>query len=91
MYKITEYSINQAKKYGYIIKSSSRRIKKIDVFLNGIFLGSIGDTSYSDYPSYIQSHGLDFANERRRLYHIRHRKDIAVVNSLGYIASILLW
>ena len=25
------------------------------------------------------------------IYHIRHHKDIAVINSLGYIASILLW
>ena len=91
MYKITEYTINQAKKHGFIIKLSNRKNKKLDVFKNGLFLGSIGHLLYSDYPSYIASHGLHFANERRRLYYIRHKRDIAVINSLGWIASILLW
>ena len=91
MYKITEYTINKARKYGFIIKSSSRKNKKLDICKNGIFLGSIGNLLYSDYPSYIKSHGFESAEKRKKLYHIRHKKDIAVVNPLGWIASILLW
>ena len=48
MYKITEYTLIQAKKHGFIIKSSSRKNKKLDVYKNGIFLGSIGNILYSD-------------------------------------------
>ena len=91
MYKITEYTINRAKKHGFIIKVSTRKNKKIDVYKNDVFLGSIGNLLYSDYPSYIESHGLEFAGKRKKLYHIRHKKDIAVVFSLGWITSILLW
>ena len=48
--------------------------KKIDVYA-GKKLASIGDTAYSDYPTYLQDKGKAFADERRRLYHIRHKKD----------------
>ena len=91
MYKITDYTINQAKKYGFITKASTCKNKKLDVYKNGVKLGSVGNIMYSDYPSYIETHGLEFAKKRKILYHIRHAKDIAVENSLGYIASILLW
>ena len=43
MYKITECTSNPAKMHGFIIKSSKCQNKKIDVFQNGIKLGSIID------------------------------------------------
>ena len=82
MYTITDCSFNQARKYGFIIKLSTSKNKKLDVYKNGIKLGSIGNILYSDYPSYIKTHGLEFAKKRKILYHIRHAKDISVINSI---------
>ena len=52
---------------------------------------SIGDSLYKDYPTYIQENGLDYAKVRRALYHNRHKKDIDIKGSNGWLSSILLW
>ena len=44
-----------------------------------------------DYPTYIQENGLDYAKVRRALYHNRHKKDIDIKGSNGWLSSILLW
>ena len=41
-YKITKYSKEQAKKLGVVIKPSTRKNKKIDVFKDGNKISSIG-------------------------------------------------
>jgi hypothetical protein len=66
-----------AKKIGVTIKPSLRKGKKIDVFSKktGDLVASIGDITMSDYPHYMKEKGIEYANERKRLYHIRHRKD----------------
>jgi hypothetical protein len=47
----------------------------------------VGDPSYGDYPTYLKEKGKAFAEERRRLYHLRHTK-----NTLGEkLARDLLW
>ena len=56
MYKITEYSKEQARKLGVDIKPSVKKNKKIDVIKNGKVVASIGDKRYKDYPTFIQSH-----------------------------------
>jgi hypothetical protein len=38
-----------------------------------------------------QLNGLEFANQRRRLYRIRHSKDLKVKESPGFYANKLLW
>jgi hypothetical protein len=87
MYQITDYTKDKAKQAGLTVKVSKRKGKKIDVYQDGDYLASVGGEGYSDYPHYIQSHGLKFAEERRRLYHLRHKKQ-----SLGErLASLLLW
>ena len=90
-YEIKQYSIDQAKKYGYTIKTSSNKKKKLDVYKDGIKICSIGDLLYKDYPTYILEKGLDYAKVRRQLYHNRHKKDIEIKGSPGYLSSILLW
>ena len=35
-YEIKQYSIDQAKKYGFTVKVSSNKKKKLDVYKNGI-------------------------------------------------------
>ena len=95
-YEIKQYSIDQAKKYGYTVQVSSNKKKKLDVYKNGVKIASIGDLRYKDYPTYLEergltSEGLSFANVRRALYHNRHKKDIEIKGSPGYLSSILLW
>ena len=92
MYQILPYTIEQAKKLNVKVKPSENPKFKIDVYdLNNKFLFSGGSPAYFDYPHYIQSKGLSYANERRRLYRIRHYKEIQNVKSRGWYISKLLW
>jgi hypothetical protein len=85
-YKITDYSYNQAKKLNVEIKPSSNKKKKIDVYKNGTLIASVGDIRYQDYAHLLQTNPT-LAEERRRLYHIRHTK-----NTVGErFAKQLLW
>ena len=87
MYEITDYTYRKAKQMGYTVKPSTKSGKKIDVFKDGKFIHSIGALGYKDYPTYIKEKGEKYANERRRLYHLRNTGD-----SLGEILSKnLLW
>jgi hypothetical protein len=90
-YIITRYTRTKAKQYGVLVKLSSVKGKKIDVIKNKIVIASVGALGYSDYPTYIKSHGLEYANIRRKLYRIRHKNDRNVVNTHGYWADRLLW
>ena len=90
MYKITKYSYDQAKKLGVEIKSSSNSKKKIDIFKNGVKIASIGARGYKDYGMYLVEKGEKYANERRRLYRIRHQSDISKGGN-GLWALRLLW
>jgi len=89
MYKITNYSYNQAKKLNVEIKPSTNKKKKIDVYKNNIKIASIGLINYNDYPTFIKEKGIDYANERRKLYKQRHKNDLNGKN--GYYANKILW
>ena len=96
MYKISDYTKEQAKKIGVEVKSSSVKGKKIDVFKNGEKLASVGALGYKDYPTYMQLEKLKkvktgTANLRRKLYKIRHKKDRIKKGSNGWYADKLLW
>jgi hypothetical protein len=91
MYQITNYTKRQAKKLNVDVKPSTRKNKKLDLYKNGVYIGSVGDSRYSDYPTYIKTHGINYANERRRLYRARHEKTRGVVGSASWYASNLLW
>jgi Mn-dependent DtxR family transcriptional regulator len=73
MYVITDWSKQQAKKLGVELRPSSNPKKKIDVYKGGKKLASIGDINYQDYGMYLQTKGKAYADERRRLYRIRHK------------------
>ena len=90
-YDIKQYTFDQAKKYGYIVKVAQNKKKKLDVYKDNVKIGSIGNSQYKDYPTYIEERGLTFANVRRVLYHNRHKKDIEVKGSNGWLSSVLLW
>ena len=90
MYKITPYSYQQAEMLGVKISPSDKPNKKIKVMTKDKII-YIGDSKYSDYPHYIQSHGLEYANNRRNLYRKRHQKDRNIVGTAGYFSDRLLW
>ena len=91
-YIITQYSYDKAKQLNLIIKQSKNKGKKIDVYtINNDFLHSIGDIRYNDYPSYLLIYNKQYADERKRLYNIRHQKNINIVNSKQYLSANLLW
>ena len=91
MYNITLYTYLQAKKIGVIVKPSKKKGKKIDVFKNGVLVASVGDRRYLDYPYYKKYFGKQIANERRKNYKLRHKKNRLVKNSPGWYAAKLLW
>jgi hypothetical protein len=91
MYTIQPYTKQQAKKIGVMVRPSTDPKKKVDVFKDDQKVASIGAVGFSDYPHYLQDKGKAVADERRRLYHIRHKKDSSKKGSPGYYASRLLW
>ena len=94
MYHITNYTRRKAKEYGVTIKHSTNPKKKIDVFKNGEKIASVGAYGMNDYPTYLllERQGKvpkGYANERRRLYRIRHKNDRG--SGSGKWADVLLW
>jgi hypothetical protein len=87
MYQVSDYSKERAKILGVEIKSSQTAGKKLDVYHQGLLIASIGDMNYSDYPTYLSTRGKEYADERKRLYHMRHKS-----NGLRELLSLfLLW
>ena len=91
MYQIKEYSYNKAKLLNVTIKPSTRKNKKIDVYKNNNYIASIGALGMNDYPTYIKKNGIEYANQRKKLYKQRHKKDLNKPNSPGYYAYNILW
>ena len=90
-YKITKYTYDKAKELGLTVKVSKFPLKKIDVYKNNIYLSSIGDSRYNDYPNYIIIFNLAYANKRRNLYINRHKQNADVMYSKQWLALQLLW
>jgi len=92
MYTIKDYSYNQAKKLDVQIRPSTNTKKKLDVYnMKGQFICSIGAIDYGDYPTFIETKGKEYADNRRRLYKIRHEKNRHKVGTPSYWASEILW
>jgi hypothetical protein len=90
-YRITKYSLDQAKKLGVELRQSSDPKKKIDVYKDNKKVASIGASGYSDYPTWTKAKGSAFAKEKRRLYRLRHKGEEKVLGSNGYYAWNILW
>jgi len=87
MYQISSYTKEKAKKAGLEVQPSTRKGKKLDVYKDGKYLASIGALGYKDYPTYLKEDGATVANERRRLYRLRHTKETIPEQ----LALYLLW
>ena len=88
-YRITDYTKEQARKQGVEVKRSTNPKKKLDVFRKGEKIATVGAMGYLDYPSYLKQYGDEVAKERRRLYKLRHAKDLQ--SGDGFWANKLLW
>lgn len=88
-YSITDYTKTKAKELGVVVKPSTNKKKKIDVFQKGEKIASVGANGMNDYPTWLQLKGKAYADERRRLYKIRHQNDRFSGN--GKWADKLLW
>lgn len=96
MYIIQPQQRKIAKAMGVIILPSKDKTKKLDVYMAGKRVASIGATGYGDFYIFSKMEKLGkaprgFAMERRRLYKLRHAKDRKVVGSAGWYADKLLW
>lgn len=88
-YKIKPYTLQKAKQLNVIVKPSTNPNKKIDVYnKNFEKIATIGDINYKDYPTYLEE-DKDLAEERRKMYKIRHKNNLKSGN--GYWANALLW
>jgi hypothetical protein len=96
MYRIKAGQRAAARRLGVVIRPSSSKGKKIDVFKHGIKIASIGDSAYSDYWTYVQDEkagraAKGTAAERRRLYRLRHAQECAAPGTDGYYSCSILW
>lgn len=92
MYEIKQYTLDRARDLGVRVAPSHRAGKKIDVLTkDGQYITSIGALGFDDYPTYIEDYGIEYANQRRHLYKLRHNRDRKKVGSRGWFADQLLW
>ena len=91
MYEIKALQKKNARRIGVTIKPSTRKGKKIDVFKDGKKVASVGALGYGDYATFLKEKGREFADNRRRLYKIRHEKNRKKVGTNSYYADQILW
>ena len=87
MYEISPRTYKIAKQYGIEIEPSTRKNKKIDVYKDGRYIASIGDSRFKDFHIYLKEQGEAYANERARLYYGRHKN----ASLREQLAKLLLW
>ena len=81
-----------ARRLGVNINRSSNRKKKLDVYdYHWNYICTIGDINYGDYESYIRTHGIEYANQRRILYKQRHEHTRHEVGTPSYYSWEILW
>lgn len=101
-YEIKKRTKQTARDIGVIVKPSIIKKYKIDVYdKDGDLLARVGDSNYSDYPTYLEMESKGevpkgFADKRRTAYWTRHAKEIEKlgddwVGSRSYYAFVLLW
>ena len=80
--------------YSFEVSDSNNKNKKLKVVIykDGVKVKTlhIGDNRYADYIQYYRSNP-SIANERKRLYLLRHNKENDDIMSKSYWAKNLLW
>lgn len=91
MYIPTARQKKNAKRIGVQIKPSANKLKKLSVYKNSIKVADIGANGYFDYSRYISEFGVKYANERQKLYKLRHEKYRHIKGTPAYFADQILW
>ena len=66
--------------------------KKIEVYsADGLYMFSIGDKRYKDYSMYLEEKGKEYADNRKRLYKIRHQKTRHKKGTPSWFSDRILW
>jgi hypothetical protein len=66
-------------------------VDKIRSLITSSSIASIGAMGYKDYSIHLEEKGKAYADERRRLYKIRHEADRHKKGTAGYFADKILW
>jgi hypothetical protein len=90
-YIITSRQKRNAKRLGVKILLSNNKSKKLSVYKHGVKVADIGDIAYWDYDHYRNAYGIAYANERQRLYKLRHQKYRQIKGTRAYYADQILW
>lgn len=91
MYQISQATKSKARELGVEVRPSKLKNKKIDIYKDGLKLYSIGDIRYGDFHTFMREYGQNIANERRRLYKLRHGRTRNIKGSKSWYADQLLW
>ena len=93
MYEIKPYTYQRAREMDLEVFPSDNKKYKIGVYdwNTGLFMFYGGASGFSDYPTYLETHGKEYADKRRALYHKRHSKEIANKGSRAWVIAQLLW
>ena len=90
MYEIQPYSFTRAEQLDLIIKPSTNEKRKIDIFdKDNKFICSCGDSRYYDFPYYVNRYGLEYAEAKRHVYHIKNRPKR--INTASFFEKEILW
>lgn len=95
-YRITTEIKQRANALNIEVKPSTRAGKKLDAYTkDGEYINSFGASGYKDYHIWKRTKGEAYANERRRLYHIRHENEAPKTKNgkltSSYLAKKILW
>lgn len=90
MYEITDWTKKRARELGYTVKPSSNPKKKIDVYKDSKKIGTVGQKSYGDYGTYLNTKGKTFADQKRKGY-LARTAWCNKPNSNCRLARELLW
>jgi hypothetical protein len=88
--EITKELLQNAKRFDVEIEPSTRKNKKLDIYKDGNYLFSIGDSRYNDYHSY-KKIDKELAEKKRMAYYNRHYKDLSKPLSRGFFSWYILW
>lgn len=93
-YKVSAATRKIAASLRLTVAPSSNPTKKIDVFQDGVLVARIGAAGMRDFHVWKRERGLEYALERRRLYHARHPYDVVTKDgrfTADFLAKKLLW
>ena len=77
-------------KYEFKMRAVSKA-EALEVYKDNVYIASIGDSRYQDYPHYLEIYGEIYANQRKKLYHNRHKRNFNVKYSKQWLSLNLLW